>query len=113
MINTNRFLSNAMKVAHMGYPVFPIKERKKAPYETGGFKTASRDIDQIRRWAALYPNANIGVPTGAVSGITVVDVDGEEGIDSMRTAFPKGHPLTRTHHTARDKGWHLIYSYDP
>ena len=109
----NRFLNHATRVVDMGYPVFPIRANGKEPYAKGGFHNASRDFNQILEWAEQYPNANVGVPTGAVSGITVVDVDGEEGVESMKGAFPQGAISTRTHMTPRGKGWHLIYQYNP
>ena len=44
-----------------------------------GFKNASKDEATIKRWWAAYPKANIGIATGRVSGIVVVDVDGAKG----------------------------------
>jgi putative DNA primase/helicase len=44
-----------------------------------GFKNGSKDETTIKRWWAAYPKANIGVVTGRVSGIVVVDVDGAKG----------------------------------
>src|SRR5262249_35274927 len=44
-----------------------------------GAQNASKDTDAIKRWWAAYPKANIGVATGRISGIVVVDVDGPKG----------------------------------
>jgi len=44
-----------------------------------GAKNASKDTDTVKRWWAAYPKANIGVATGRISGIVVVDVDGLKG----------------------------------
>lgn len=36
-------------------------------------------IEQIRRWWRRWPDANVGVVTGAVSGLVVLDVDPRHG----------------------------------
>lgn len=40
--------------------------------------------EEIRDWARLYPDANIAVVTGAVSGLLVIDNDGEDPPVPMR-----------------------------
>lgn len=44
-----------------------------------GVTNATSDAVTIRQWFALWPDANIGIATGAVSGVTVVDVDPDKG----------------------------------
>ena len=53
----------------------------KHPRTQHGVKDASRDPDQIRRWWQSWPDANVGIATGAVSGILVVDIDPRNGGD--------------------------------
>ena len=72
-------------VRDLKLPVFPCVETpdekgkvSKRPYIKGGFKSASRDFEQIRRWWAQHPNAMIGVPTGQETGIFVIDIDQSE-----------------------------------
>lgn len=65
----------AASLAGAGVPIFPCTPGAKQPLTAHGFKSASTDPEQIRRWWAKSPTANIGIPTGAVSGIAVVDVD--------------------------------------
>jgi len=67
-----------------GYPVFPLKPRCKTPIYEGGFHIATRDKSRIVEWWTAHPEANIGVPTGKVSGISVIDVDGAKGLESIR-----------------------------
>lgn len=56
----------------------------KHPLLPNGVKGASKDIDVIFRWWDRWPRANIGVATGSISGLFVLDVDGEEGEDTLR-----------------------------
>jgi putative DNA primase/helicase len=49
-----------------------------------GVSDASKDENQIRAWfgALGMPHANIGIATGSVSGLIVVDVDIDKGADT-------------------------------
>ncbi len=55
--------------------------------------------DEVRAWWARWPTANPGVVTGALSNIIVVDVDGEEGLATLRTVSPV--PPTPRYRTGR------------
>ena len=39
---------------------------------------------QVREWWERWPRANLAVVTGAISGLTVIDLDGERGVESWR-----------------------------
>ncbi|MFB9620458.1 bifunctional DNA primase/polymerase [Brooklawnia cerclae] len=65
----------AVALASDGVPVFPVTVGGKQPLTRHGFHDATTDLDQIRRWWSATPGANIGMPTGAASGLVVVDVD--------------------------------------
>jgi bifunctional DNA primase/polymerase-like protein/primase-like protein/AAA domain-containing protein len=45
---------------------------------------ATTDEGQIGKWWKEWPNANIGVKCGMDSDLTVLDVDGDEGRDTLR-----------------------------
>jgi hypothetical protein len=47
----------------------------KHPIYSGGFKNATIDPAVITEWWTRHPIANIGIATGSVSGIFVIDVD--------------------------------------
>ena len=49
------------------------------PLVPHGLRNATTDLDQVRDWWGQYPEANIGMPTGAWSGVVVLDVDPETG----------------------------------
>lgn len=65
----------ARDLAAAGVPVFPCVPGEKRPLTGRGFHDATTEADQIAVWWERYPQANIGVPTGARSGVVVVDVD--------------------------------------
>ncbi|MBT2483113.1 MULTISPECIES: bifunctional DNA primase/polymerase [unclassified Microbacterium] len=61
--------------AAAGVPVFPCMPGGKRPLTAHGFYDATTDPGQLAEWWNKRPGANIGVPTGAASGVVVVDVD--------------------------------------
>jgi len=73
----------ALKYAHRGKAVFPLRPHGKIPLTPRGHKDASIDPETISAWWSRWPQANIGLVTGACSGVFVLDVDGEEGEASL------------------------------
>lgn len=71
----------ARSLAAAGVPVFPCEPDGKRPLTRRGFLDATSDIAQVAAWWSRTPDANIGVPTGAASGVVVVDVDVHGTID--------------------------------
>lgn len=85
----------------------------KHPLTSRGVKDATTDENTIRGWWEKHPNANIGVATGAISGIVVVDVDPRhDGQKSLRRiqrkfgALPAG-PCVKT----GGGGTHLYFAH--
>lgn len=67
-----------------------------------GLQDATKDPERVQEWWALYPEANIGMPTGAWSGAVVLDVDPEEGGHESLLALVRRHgvlPETRVVYT--------------
>lgn len=66
----------------LGWSVFPVKPDK-TPYTPHGFKDATNDYEKAVKLFAQYPDALIGVATGAISGIEVLDVDVKRQVDGQ------------------------------
>ena len=66
------------------------RDNGKHPRTTNGVSGATADPERVSGWWATWPDANIGVATGARSGIVVVDVDpgrgGEDAIAALEAA---------------------------
>jgi P4 family phage/plasmid primase-like protien len=105
------FSDCAKELIAKGVPVFPCKVNK-APLVQGGFKAASLDPMQIESWAQQWPNALVGVPTGARSGFFVLDIDRKKDKDGFKTLVENGWelPETRTH-TTKSGGAHCLFKY--
>ncbi len=107
-------LDYALAYAEDGLSVFPIHTARngmcdcskgewcdnpgKHPRTPHGFKDATTDEALIRNWWKRWPEANIAVATGSVSGRVVLDVDGPEGAEALKG---KHLPPTVVSHTAR------------
>lgn len=66
----------ALMYAGMGWPVFRLAARGKVPLKgSHGFLDATTDTAKIEEWWAEMPDANVGIATGQVSGVLVIDVD--------------------------------------
>ncbi|MEU0265168.1 bifunctional DNA primase/polymerase [Nocardioides sp. NPDC006303] len=76
--------SAAITLALARVPVFPCVPGGKQPLTARGFHSATFDPHQVHRWWTRTPDANIGIPTGATSGLVVVDVDVHRGGDGFR-----------------------------
>jgi hypothetical protein len=110
--------SAALRWAARGWEVFPLRPGTKGGrgnYPTGTWKDATTDPDTIRAWWDKWPDANIGVATGARSGLVVIDVDGPTGAESLAKleADPNrgALPVTFTVATPRPGGRHIYVAH--
>ena len=103
-------LEYALEYARNGFYVFPLAIGSKKPAFAGGngFQDATIDLNLIRQWWADI-EYNIGIACGIKSNLSVIDLDGEQGVQSIqqvKTYIPK----TLTVKTPR--GWHVYLKYN-
>lgn len=111
-------LDEALKYAGMGLAVFPVRQNK-TPYTPHGCKDAKTAEKVIRAWWKRWPEANIGIATGSISGgIVVVDIDIDEdkgiyGDDSLREWEKEHGELPETWRAITGRGgFHYYYRSD-
>lgn len=92
------------------FSVIPIKEGSKKPYiDWKEYQKRLPTEEEIKNWWSKWPNADIGIITGKISGITVVDFDSREAYEN---AVKRKFPLTPLVITGReDGGYHVYCSY--
>ncbi|MFC3696713.1 phage/plasmid primase, P4 family [Sphingobium xenophagum] len=89
----------------LGFSVIPIEHGGKLPsVKWKAYQTARAPIEVVRQWAARP--SNIGIATGAVSGLLVLDLDSAEAIAE---AERRGIPDTVTVRTG--KGRHVYFQH--
>jgi putative DNA primase/helicase len=73
----------ARRYAAGGLAVFPVppgtKKSHKCEKHSGAKWGMTRDVEEIRRDFTQWPDAGVGIPTGAVNGIVVVETDTKTG----------------------------------
>jgi hypothetical protein len=115
-VKENPFLTAAMGKAQKGVPVFPCVPRNKNPITGHGFKDATTDKKIIREWWTKYPDANIAIPTGELSGPFVLDVDmgnGKDGEGTLAKLIAEHGPLPTTLEVRTPRGGRHLYFKHP
>lgn len=116
----------ALRYARHGWPVLPLWWPKKEGCACGakdcgspgkhplgslvphGVKEASKDQEILTGWWRLFPQANVGVATGPVSGLLVMDLDPRHG--GRPEFLPGPIPRTPTVRTGSG-GWHIYLAW--
>lgn len=106
-----RLVEVALRYGEHGWPVLPLHTPTvrgcscsaaecgspgKHPRTVRGLHQASTDEGRIRGWWSRWPHANIGVATGAASGLLVLDVDLPDGPRSLAELQARHGPLPAT-----------------
>jgi hypothetical protein len=106
---SNPFLEAALSYAKRGWAVFPLVPRGKTPLTSNGFKSATTDEAQIKAWWLEHPTANVGIATGAISGLVVLDFDKKHGgVETFNKYIEEELDCTYEVHTGGG-GYHLYY----
>ena len=76
-------LNAALRYREQGFSVIPVKQDKKPYIKWERYQTEKAEPDTILKWWKLHPDANVGIITGAISGIDVLDADSEKGRNGL------------------------------
>ena len=107
---TSLLYQKALEYAVHGYAILPLQKGKKIPNLKSWkqYQENAPTEEEIAEWWEKSPEANVGVITGKISGITVVDIDTKGETVVPLDAFPKTHTIKTP-----SGGYHLYYEYDP
>ncbi len=111
----NPHLEAALDYLAGGWSVIPAAERGKRPIvRWQPFQDGPPSEAQVRRWFKRWPNANLAVVTGAVSGIVVLDVDpGHGGRGSLAALEDRHGGLPDTVEASTGGGGRHVYFAHP
>lgn len=102
----NKMIEIAKKYIAAGFSVIPV-ENKRPAVEWKEYQTRYATDEELASWFPRF--SQIGIVTGKISGITVVDVDVKSGgLESLKELRL---PPTWTVKTGGG-GWHYYYKYD-
>jgi hypothetical protein len=105
------FLSAALKLADRGLAIFPCRPHDKRPATKHGVKDATTNPDAIEKWWRQVPTCNIGVATGAVSGIMVLDVDDMDAEAELKKLEEDHGALPAIVEAITARGRHLFFKW--
>ncbi len=103
-------LQIALALAAGGCAIFPVNQNK-SPRCLRGHLAATSNPDEIKGLHARFRFLLIGVATGTLSGLAVLDIDRPAGLPWWRENRHR-LPATRTHRT-RGGGLHLWFRHRP
>ena len=102
-------LDAALDYAGRGLSIIPVGQDKRPLIKWAEFQSRIASREEITRWWTRHPHANVGIVTGTISGILVIDCDTPEGFEAVRKMLPDALilPIARTPRG----GWHLWFVY--
>lgn len=103
-------LQEALRYLNLGYSIIPVDRHKKPLISWKEFQERKASEDEVKQWYVRYPDANIGIVTGAISKLTVFDQDSEEVRQEFLSTLPEDFqsPEAKT-----PNGYHTFCCFDP
>jgi hypothetical protein len=98
-----------------GWSVVPVRPKAKQPLvRWQALQQRLATEGEIDQWFGLWPDANIGIVTGAVSGLVVIDVDPKHGGDESLAHLERERgPLPQTVEAITGGGGRHLYFQHP
>jgi putative DNA primase/helicase len=99
----------ALKYQEAGFGVIPVGPNKRPLVRWAEFQVRKASSDEVRAWWNEWPTASIGVITGPINDLTVIDCDSEEAIKTVEELLPEGieAPVATTPRNGR----HYFFRY--
>ena len=97
-------LRAALKYQDIGFSIIPVQKNKKPYISWEKYQKEKAETGLIKEWWNHYPIANVAIVTGEISGLNVVDIDTQKGLDVLNEMLPDSF-VTPTARTPRG-GWH-------
>lgn len=97
-------LPNALVYLQKGYSVIPVGKDKRPLVNWKDYQTRQATVEEITEWFSQNPDAQIGIVTGEISNLTVVDIESDGDFNRITDA-------TFTVETG-GKGRHYFFEYE-
>lgn len=103
----NNVKEQALQYLAKGFSIIPVGANKKPLLNSWKeFQERRATAEEIDAWFSNNPDANVGIVTGKLSGVCVVDFDKPEAFDNAKDKIPPGTPLVQT-----GRGFHAYFKY--
>lgn len=98
---------------HFNFSIIPCKKDKKPLLESWKeFQNRIATEKEVIDWWSKYPDANIGIVTGVVSHLAVVDIDTDEGEENVLPYLTENDSFLTPKVTTPRGGQHLYFYND-
>jgi hypothetical protein len=104
----------AQRYLARGWAVLPLRARDKRPLVAWEPLQAARpSARQVTDWFNHWPDANIGIVTGEISNLVVLDIDPKHGGDVSRGRLERqfGRLPATVEAITGGGGWHLYFTH--
>lgn len=108
--DTQRVLRTALRYyKDLKLSVIPVRPDNKKPYAKWlEYQKKLPSQEQIRDWFTKNPDAMIGIVTGKLSGVVVIDCDHEQGYQEVQKYLPDSF---ESWIAKSPRGWHIYFRY--
>ncbi len=105
----NQLLEAALKYAEKGFSVIPVAQNKIPLIKWEPYQKQRATKENIQTWWKDHPQANIGLVTGEISNLLVVDCDTPESTQRIQETIPE-NLIVPCEKTPRG-GMHFFFSH--
>jgi len=99
----------ALDYQSKNFSIIPVQKNKKPYIKWEEYQNRKSTKDEVNEWWTKWPDAMIGIITGNLNNIFVIDVDSKQGAENLSNYIPESL-VTPTSKTPRG-GQHLYFLY--
>ena len=97
----------ALDYQSKNFSIIPVQKNKKPYIKWEEYQKRKSTKDEVNEWWSKWPDAMIGIITGNLNNIFVIDVDSKQGAENLSNYIPESL-ITPTSKTPRG-GQHLYF----
>jgi len=102
-------VDSALKLVKAGKSVIPVSRTTKMPLVSWkGYQEQTPTEEQVKEWWTQFPDANLGMVTGHLSGLVVIDCDSEGAANRFIEEYPEAKDTLQVQ-TGRGKHYYFQY----
>jgi len=101
-------VDTALALATKGKPIFPVAQNKKPLVEWKPYQERIPTSQEVKEWWGKWPDANIGMATGHLSGWVIIDCDSEEAANRFIEEYPEAKDTLQVQ-TGRGKHYYFEF----
>jgi hypothetical protein len=88
-MNKGSTLDHALQYRNeFNFSVIPVSHDKRPLIKWEKYQSEKATPEEIKEWYTKWPDANVGIVTGEISNLAVIDVDTKEGIQAIEEYLP-------------------------